>query len=179
MKGTFAIAVRRLLAFALDWLVVLLWAGVVFGAVMLVTGGRPPRPANAWTAQGIGLLAMTIPVLLYFALCESSATRASLGKRFLRLEASGTDARRLSFTSSLLRNAVKFAPWELGHTVAHQAIFAGEEAPPTWVWAAAAGAIVVPLWWLIGLIATGRTPYDRWTSTQVTSAPRRAYTAGR
>src|SRR5262249_749397 len=85
MKKERVIAVRRLLAFAVDWFLVVLWGGVLFGAVTIATGGNPPRPENPWKAQGISLLAMTLPVILYFALCESSAMRASVGKRTLGL----------------------------------------------------------------------------------------------
>ena len=82
------LAICRLSAFALDWLVVVLWGGVLFGAVMVATGGNPPPPTNPWMAQGIGFLTMTVPVTLYFALCESSAMCASLGKRILGLAVS-------------------------------------------------------------------------------------------
>ena len=80
------IAVRRLLAFAVDWFVlVVLWGGLVFGAVMIATGGNPPQPASPWAAQGISFLTVTLPFTLYSALCESSPMRASLGKRALGL----------------------------------------------------------------------------------------------
>ena len=76
MTNKRTIAVRRSLAFALDWLVVVLWGGILFGGVMIATNGNPLRPENPWAAQAIGLLTMTVPVTLYFALCESSAWRA-------------------------------------------------------------------------------------------------------
>ena len=167
MKMERAIAVRRVLAVAVDWLVVVLWGGVLFGGVMILTSGNPPRPENPWKAQGIGLLTMTGPVTLYFALCESSALRASLGKRVLGLVVSGETGERLLFGSALLRNAIKFVPWEFGHTVAQQAAFSGEGGFPVWVWGPATVALVGPVWWLIAMIATGRTPYDRWAFARV------------
>lgn len=167
MKNKRTIAVRRSLAFALDWLVVVLWGGMLFGAVMIATNGNPPRPENPWTAQAIGLLTMTVPVTLYFALCESSALRASLGKRVLGLVVSRETGERLSLRSALLRNAVKFVPWECGHTLAQQAAFSGEGGFPAWAWGPATVALVGPVWWLVAMFATGRTPYDRWTSAQV------------
>lgn len=63
------LAARRLLAFAVDYLVVVLWAAVLFGGVMIVTGGQPPRPSSPWNAQALGFVTMT------------SAMRGSLGKR--------------------------------------------------------------------------------------------------
>lgn len=170
MKRERAIVVRRLLAFAMDWLVVVLWGSLLFGVVMIATGGNPPRPENPWKAQGVGFLTMTIPVTVYFVLCESSAMRASLGKRVLGLAVSRETGERLSFGSALLRNAVKFVPWEFGHTVAQQAALSGEEGFPTWVWGPASVALAGPVWWLITMVATGRTPYDRWASARV--APR-------
>lgn len=171
MKDKRNIAVRRSFAFALDWLVVVLWGGMLFGAVMITTNGTPPRPENPWTAQAIGLLTMTVPVTLYFALFESSALRASLGKRVLGLIVLRETGERLSLRSAFLRNAVKFAPWECGHTLAQQAAFSGEEGFPAWVWGPAAVALVGPVWWLVAMFATGRTPYDRWASAQVAHSP--------
>jgi len=167
MKKDRAVALRRLLAFAVDWLVVVLWGGALFGGVMILTGGNPPRPENPWNAQGIGLLTMTVPVTLYFALCESSALRASLGKRVLGLVVSGETGERLLFGSALLRNVIKFVPWEFGHTVAQQAAFSGEAGFPLWVWGPATVAFVGPIWWLIVMSTTGRTPYDRWAFARV------------
>src|SRR5262245_34833135 len=97
MKEERAVAVRRLLAFAMDWFVVVLWGGVVFGAVMMVTGGKPLQLESPWTAQAISFLTMTVPFTVYFALCESSAMRASLGKRVLGLVVSRETGGRLSF----------------------------------------------------------------------------------
>ena len=167
MKKERAIAVRRLLAFAIDWLVVVLWGGVLLAAVMIATSGNPPRPDNPWKAQAIGFLSMTAPVTLYFAFCESSAMRASLGKRILGLVVTREMGGRLLFSSSLLRNALKFVPWELGHTVAQQAGYSTEGGFPAWVWGPAAVSLVGPAWWVVSMIATGRTPYDRWALARV------------
>ena len=166
------IAVRRLLAFAVDWFVlVVLWGGLVFGAVMIATGGNPPQPASPWAAQGISFLTMTLPFTLYLALCESSPMRASLGKRALGLVVSRETGGRLSFGSALLRNAVKFTPWEFGHMVAWQSAFAGGGGFPAWLWAPAAIAFGGPMWWLVALLAAGRTPYDRWAAAGVVRSP--------
>ena len=160
------IALRRVLAFMIDWLVIVFWAGLLFGVVMTMTGGHPPQPANPWIAQGLGFLTMTLPVTLYFAACESSAMRGSLGKRALGLVVSRETGERLSFPSALGRNAAKFVPWECGHTVAQQAAFSSDGLP-IWVWIPALIALAGPVWWLVALTATGRTPYDRWTSSRV------------
>lgn len=179
MTNKQTIAVRRSLAFALDWLVVVLWGCMLFGGVMIAASGNPPRPENPWAAQAIGLLTMTVPVTLYFALCEGSAWRASLGKRALGLVVSRETGERLPLRSALLRNAVKFVPWECGHTLAQQAVFSGDGGLPAWVWGPAAVALVGPVWWLVAMFATGRTPYDRLTSARVawSTGPERRFKA--
>lgn len=161
------IAIRRVLAFAVDWLVVALWAGILLGVVMVASGFEPPRPPGPVTAQMIGFLTMTLPVTLYFAVCESSPMQASLGKRALGLRVRAESGERLPFGAALLRNAAKFAPWEFGHTVAQQAAFSGAGGFPAWVWMPAAVATAGPACWLVSLYSSGTTPYDRWAGARV------------
>ena len=162
-----AIVYRRLLAFAVDWGVFLLWAGLIFGSVMLATDGNPPRPEGPWKAQAIGFIAVTVPYTLYFALCESSRWQASIGKRALGLIAIRQSGEQLSFARALLRNAIKFAPWELGHTVFRQASYSEGEGFPGWLWGPAALSMVGPLWWIAAMYVTGDTPYDRWAGARI------------
>ena len=96
------IAFRRFLAFGIDWLLIMVWAGVVFGMVMLSYSGQPPALPGPWTAQIAGFVSMTLPVILYFSICEASAWKATIGERVLslRLKGSGTD--RMVFSRILL-----------------------------------------------------------------------------
>lgn len=128
--------------------------------------------AGCWRSRWIGWSWSCWGVTLYFALCDSSAMRGSLGKRILGLIVSRETGDRLPFVSALLRNGVKFVPWEFGHTVAQQAVFSGDGGVPTWVWGPAIVAFGGPAWWLIAMMATGRTPYDRWASARVASLSR-------
>lgn len=159
--------VPRLLAFLVDWLVIAAWGGLLFGTVMLLTGGVPPRLGGPWRAQAIGWLTLTVPVVLYFALTESSSLQASLGKRVLRLAVVRETGGRLAFSSSLLRTASKLAPWELGHTVAQQAAWSGDQGVPLWVWVPMAASFLGPVWWAASIAATGYAPYDRWSGARV------------
>ena len=160
-------AFRRLLAFAIDWLIFLLWAGLIFGIVMLATGGEPSRPENAWQAQAIGFVSVTLPFTLYFALCESSRWRASIGKRTVGLVTIRNSGEPLSFARAFLRNAIKFAPWEFGHTVGQQVIYAEGEAAPGWLWGAAALAMIGPIWWIGAMFVAADTPYNRWAGARI------------
>ena len=115
----------------------------------------------------IGFVTMTLPFTLYFALCESSRWRASIGKRIVGLGVFRRSGEQLSFARALLRNASKFAPWEFGHTLAQQATFAGDGGFPVWLWGPTVIAVIGPLWWLAALFVTGDTPYDRWADARI------------
>lgn len=100
---------------------------------MVATDGNPQQPASPWIAQAIGFVTVTLPFTLYFALCESSRWRASIGKRALGLIAIRRSREKLSFARALLRNAIKFVPWEFGRAVAQHAIYAEGDSVPVWL----------------------------------------------
>ena len=76
-----AVTVRRLFAFAVDcFVVVVLWGGVICGAMMIVTGGKPPQPGSPWAGQAIGFLTIAVPFTLYLYFpgeCKCHAARLS------------------------------------------------------------------------------------------------------
>lgn len=157
----------RLLAFALDWVVIAAWGGLLFGMVMLVSNGTPEPISGPWAAQAVGFLSMTLPVTLYFSVLESSRFQASIGKRMLDLRVRASQGGRLSFPRALARTAFKFAPWELGHVVAQQAIFSGDGGVPAWVYLPMLLSFLLPLWWVVSIIFRGSAPYDRWVGASV------------
>lgn len=161
-----SIAIRRFLAFGVDWLVIALWAGLLFAAVMIIFSGQPPRPSGPWHSQIIGFTVMTIPVVLYFTFSESSRAQATLGKRVFGLRVSTRDQSRLSVGTSFLRNCIKFAPWELGHIVANQAALS-TSGITGWVYLPLAFAFILPVWWGISIFVRGYAPYDAIASTRV------------
>lgn len=106
---------RRLLATALDLPIIVIWvifAGVI-GVVAPRLGVAIGTPAG-WDVFAFATL--VVPVILTFAVMEASPRQAAFGKRRLRLLVVGWDRQRITFTRSLVRSAVKFAPWQLAHT---------------------------------------------------------------
>ncbi|MEO6595429.1 MAG: RDD family protein [Planctomycetota bacterium] len=162
-----SLAWRRLAAFGIDWCLIAVWGTALFGVVLLFARGDLPRPSGPWVGQGIGFVAMTVPVLLYGALMESSTWRGTIGKRCMSLQVVGADGGQVSRGRAALRNVVKFTPWECGHTVAHQAVFAGEHMPPLWVSLLAIAACLMPIWWIGTIVVRGAAPYDLWSATNV------------
>lgn len=170
MSRNRAVAVRRIMAFGVDWLIILVWAGLLFGMVVAVSSGEPSRPSNPWVAQAIGFSSMTVPVVLYFAILESSGLQATLGKRLLGLKVKFGQTTRAPFGTAIVRNAVKFIPWEFGHLVANQTALSGNATIPIWIYGAMAASFSIPVWWLGSMFSSGLTPYDRLTSTEVIRA---------
>lgn len=160
-----AYPLRRLLAFQLDVACIVFWGVALFGLSMLLNDGAMPDAPNPWRGQLIGLLSMTLPVLIVFSWLESRGG-STPGKRIQRLRVVTSKGVPPLFQKALLRNALKFLPWECGHLVAHQAIHAGEVFP-TWLYLPVVLSMALPIWWLLDLFRGGRTPYDRASATAV------------
>lgn len=161
-----SLAIRRILSFAIDWFVLVFWGGTMFAVVMFSTGGSPPNISNPWLSQLLSFVAMTLPFILYFALFESSQRQASLGKSICGLKVSHFSGQKMGFTACLLRNALKFVPWELGHAAAHHAALTDSETM-YWTWGFLILSTLCLLWWITPLIFGNGTPYDRWVGAQV------------
>ncbi len=121
--------------------------------------------SNAWSAELAGFLLLTTPVVLYFALFESSPGGATPGKRVLHLRVVKLDGRRLGRGRALLRSVVKFAHWELAHFTIWQYVYgaAGHANPPTWTTITLAVVYLLVPAYLISLFIgrAHRTIYDR------------------
>ena len=157
----------RLAAYAIDGLLIGIWMCVLFGSVMFATGGNVEPSAGPWQGQAIGFVSMTIPVTLYFTLMERSAWHATVGKRLVGLVVFRPSGEPLSLARALLRNALKFTPWEFGHTLTQQMYFSSQDAMPLWLWGPAVVAILGPVWWVASLLIAGRAPYDKWSDVHV------------
>ncbi len=144
-----------------------MWGGLIFLIVMTATDSKPSRFSGPWIAQAVGFLVATLPFTLYFALCESSHWQASVGKRVAKLRVRNRSGERLTFPRAFIRNAIKFVPWELGHTMAQQAFYSENESFPIWLWGPALISMIGPLWWIVSIFMTGDAPYDRWTVARV------------
>ena len=168
---TGSLGLRRCVAFALDWCVILLWGGVLFLTVYLWNEGMPERFSGPWVSQGVAFLMMTLPVILYFSLLESRSFGATLGKRAMRLRVGTRQGTSLAFRDSLQRSLIKFTPWELGHLVAQQSYYAGEGGVPAWLYLPMFLSMALPLWWITALFRRNQAPYDVFAGSVVLHEP--------
>lgn len=109
---------------------------------------------------------MTAPVILYFALSESSRAQATLGRRAPGLRVVMKSGTRVPVSAWILRSCIMFLPWECGHIVANQAAFSATDLPG-WIYLPLALAAILPTWWLASVLIRVDAPYDVVASTQV------------
>lgn len=60
-------------------------------------------------------LTLLVPVVLYFIVTESSKKHASLGKRKMQIWVASTISETVGFWQIVLRNTIKFLPWQTAH----------------------------------------------------------------
>ncbi len=166
----------RLLAFALDYLLIAAYA-TLLAAVTFAAAASPLRSslavltATPASRDAVAFVTMVLPVSLYFALQEGSARQGTWGKRRLGLRVTELDGGPLPLSRALVRSAVKFLPWQIAHTcLFHSPGWPlAPAAPPSWV------IVGFGLVWLLvlGYLAplafskSHRTPYDRLAGSAV------------
>lgn len=168
--------VPRACAFGIDFLLIAAYAGAlatVSSAILFRLPRDRVEPIFALPMLGdlVAFATLVLPVIVVFALAESSRHQASWGKRFLRLRVVTASGGRPSRPQALVRSALKFLPWQLSHTCLFHIPgwpLAVETIP---AWTVAGFALV---WGLVAVYAlslllppTHRTPYDRASGTCV------------
>ena len=168
--------IRRVFALGLDYFLIAAYLVILAGisVTVLASNLRSVYTAawsNAWSAELAGFLLLTVPVVLYFALFESSPAGATLGKRALRLRVIKLDGQQLGLGEGLLRSAIKFLPWELAHFTVWQVIYGSTSHAKLPAWAGVSLAVVylVVAAYLVTLFVgrAHRTIYDRIAGSRV------------
>ena len=107
----------RIYAFLLDYLVIVIYGIFVVGTISFVFRSyiNPLFSSSPVTAELTGFFMMTLPVSLYFILCESSKWQGTLGKRKMGIRVVDGVGKRIGIGRSSFRTAIKFLPWEVSH----------------------------------------------------------------
>lgn len=166
---------RRLVAYLVDYVVFIvpllgMLSLVAWALLLLEIDLMTDSP---WLNHGRMLLLLTLPIVLYFALCESSQFQATIGKRLTSVAVVDITGKRASLGQTVMRTIVKFLPWEFFHAIYwHWEGWPLNPAQPTTVQfvGLTAGWLVIG-WFVLSLfIASRRTPYDRVAGTIVVPA---------
>lgn len=167
---------RRIAAYFVDYFV---FIAPLLGLLSLCgwalwSFGITPSLDNPWVHQGIVILVLTLPIVLYFALAESSRWQATVGKRLMKVAVVDTSEERANFKQTAIRAVVKVLPWEFFHTIYwHWEGWPVNPAPPTTlqIIAISIGWIVIG-WFVVCLfIGSRRPPYDWAAGTIVVKRP--------
>src|SRR5690625_3908011 len=108
---------KRIYAFLIDYFFIALYGIFVVGTIAFVCRPyiNPLFSSSPVTAELTGFFMITLPVSLYFVLCESSKWQGTLGKRKIGIRVVDGAGQRIGIGRSILRTSVKLIPWEVAH----------------------------------------------------------------
>ena len=107
-------AKTRLKEFAIDYIVIVVYLVLLFAATRtfyMITFGEIPV-VSQWQSQLIATCASIIPIVIIFSILDYRAPFGTFGKRKAGLRVS---YKTRAYWRSLVRNVVKFLPWQLGN----------------------------------------------------------------
>jgi uncharacterized RDD family membrane protein YckC len=158
---------QRAGAFLWDYLIIVCYL-MIITILFILTHASEWLFTNRTQAQLSAFLFVTLPVILYFSILESSAGQATWGKNKTGLKVTDHNGTRIIFARSFVRTLLKFIPWEISHTLIWEISFS----PQTDSAFSTIGFIIVYL--LMGLniasllmTKTHQTIYDLLTGTYV------------
>ncbi len=159
------LATPRMTAFALDWLLFIVYAAVIFFAVSPFI--QPAFDDSPFVSELVGMLCVTLPLVLYFTISEWRWGH-TVGKRLTRLKVQSTGPGRMTLPQSVIRNVMKFAPWELAHfAIWHAFLFPDSPLNLLGYGALCLSYILVGWYGFCLLFRPGRAPYESLSRTRV------------
>ncbi|MGB4935530.1 MAG: RDD family protein, partial [Ferruginibacter sp.] len=83
-----SIVIKRLKAFVIDYLIILIYIGMLFGGTILISKFFDLKLDNVNPVNGelIGFATLTLPIILYFTLSENGKYLGTNGKRKIGLQ---------------------------------------------------------------------------------------------
>lgn len=107
----------RIYAFLLDYLIIVIYGIFVVGTISIVFRSfiTPLFSDSPVTAELTGFLMITLPVSLYFILCERSKWQGTWGKKKMGIRVVDGVGQRIGIGRATIRTAIKFLPWEVAH----------------------------------------------------------------
>jgi len=173
---------KRLYAVLIDYGIILgymaLLASIALGIYRLT--GRLPNwlDYGVATAEIMGFFVLVLPVGLYLYRLETSAHRATIGKRVLHLTVISTGRKSMPSKRQIaLRTIIKLLPWEVAHFFMWHAVATardGQNSFPLWLEIGLLGCLALPITYvvMVAFQSQGRGPHDLAAGTRVVTAAR-------
>jgi len=164
---------RRLIAFSIDCLLILFYAGLLFLSSLLIQYLSTKQLAEPSPLYGqlIGFFSLTLPVFLYFLISEKSRQKGTIGKRISNIQVEMVGNRPATTQQLFIRNFLKFLPWEIAHTGVHWVLFysRNNEQTPFWVYALLIVPQLAAIFYFITIILTkgNGSFYDKIAGTKI------------
>lgn len=165
--------IKRIKAFLIDYLIILIYIGLLFGATVLVAEvfDFQLTSLNPVTAELIGVITLTLPVILYFTISENGKSAGTIGKRKMGLRVTNRSLNKADISQLIFRNCIKFLPWELAHFFIYRLFYFDStgETVPNWVMTGLITAQGLALIYLLCLLFTknNRSVYEMLSGTRV------------
>jgi len=157
--------IKRGLAFGIDYLIIVIYAVLLLGITTLLS----LKSFGPIKGQFIGFVTLTLPVFLYFYLNERSIYRGTIGKRIMNISVI-TNQQNCN-RNILIRNILKFLPWEIAHIGVHWIVHYSrmEIVTPNWVWIVLILPQIVVLAYLSSVIIYKgeHSLYDKLANTKI------------
>jgi len=165
--------IRRFIAFGIDYILILLYAGLLFLSSLLFQylSAKQLSEPSPLKGQLIGFFLLTLPVFLYFLLSEKSKQKGTIGKRVSKIRVEMVGNKPAATQQLFIRSFLKFLPWEIAHTGVHWVLFysRNNEQTPFWVYALLIVPQLAAIFYFITIILTkgNGSFYDKVAGTKI------------
>jgi uncharacterized RDD family membrane protein YckC len=157
----------------LDYFIILIYIGLLVGTTLSVSAIFHLKLSNVDPVIGelIAFATLTLPVILYFVISENSKHAGTIGKRKMGVQIVNNTLARASIGQLLIRNCIKFLPWELAHFFIYRLFYFNSitETAPEWVLTGLIVSQGLAIIYLLFIIFTkdNRSVYELLSQTRV------------
>lgn len=165
------ILVNRILASVIDYGVIITYATILFLITKLMYSiFNWNFSNNPYIGQLIGFVTLTLPVITYSYLTEKGNWKGTIGKRLQKIIV--LTEQNEPANNILVRNILKYLPWELAHTGVHWTIYytSKDIETPIWTWIILILPQVVVIVYFVSIVISGgrSSVYDKISKTKIT-----------
>ena len=168
-----SIVIKRIKAFLIDYLIILIYLGILLATSLFISRIFQLESDNIGPVIGelIAFITLTLPVILYFTLSENGKYAGTIGKRKHGLHVVSKSFTKAGFGQLLIRNCIKFLPWELAHFFVFRLFYfsSSNTITPTWVLTGLISSQLLAIVYLLFLIFSKnkRSIYELISQTRV------------
>jgi uncharacterized RDD family membrane protein YckC len=157
----------------LDYFIILIYIGLLIGTTLSIIAIFHLKLGNVDPVIGelIAFATLTLPVILYFVIFENSKHAGTIGKRKMGVQIVNKTLAKASIGQLLIRNCIKFLPWELAHFFIYRLFYFNSitETIPEWVLTGLIVSQGLAIIYLLFIIFTkdNRSVYELLSQTRV------------